>query len=172
MRGSMIPATGFLRVLFFLLPWWLTACGGNDVAQIEWMIPMQPSQDQHSTSSLDGEVPTWAVHRGMAADLMLLHKRQARHWRYHVTEENPLHRDALRIELLGVSQHLRIGPDGYFEDEAIDNPAAYVRILKQGHTVYQGWLYQNFPELFGLDDPDWQVWLRGVQLPTQARSAS
>lgn len=140
----------------------LASCENDNVTQIEWMIPMQPSNDQHTTSALDESVPDWAKKESMSADIVLLSKNRAQTWRYHMTQDVVVRHRNISIELLGVSQHLRISKDGYIEDENVQNPAAFVRVFKHDHIVYQGWLYQAFPELFGLEDPEWQIWLKHI----------
>ncbi len=148
----------------------LAGCDNDDVTQIEWMIPMQPAQDHHSTSALARQVPTWAVHEGMSADISLLNKHKARRWDYHLTTENPVKRGDMTIELLGVAHGLRVDKDGYREDDDVDNPAAWLRIMKKGHIIHEGWMYQKFPELFGLDDPEWWISVRAVQQAPANRS--
>ncbi len=142
----------------------LSSCENDNVTQIEWMIPMQPSNDRHTTSSLDQAMPDWANKEGMSVELMLLSKSLAKTWSYSIKKGVVIRHRDLSIELLGVSQHLRVSKDGYIEDPSVDNPAAFVRIFKgkSHHIVYEGWLYQEFPELFGLEDPEWQLWLKHV----------
>ncbi|MDQ6975260.1 MAG: DUF2155 domain-containing protein [Mariprofundaceae bacterium] len=155
---SFLGRTIFLFFALFLL----SSCENDNVTQIEWMIPMQPSNDQHTTSALDKTMPDWAEKEGMAIDIMLLSKSRAQTWSYHLTKDVSVKHRNLTIELLGVSQYLRVGAAGYIEDQSVNNPAAFVRIFKHEHIVYEGWLYQEFPELFGLEDPEWQVWLKHV----------
>ena len=50
----------------------------------------------------------------------------------------------------------------FIEDENVHNPAAFVELTYKGELVYRGWLYQEFPELFGPDTPGWKLWLKAV----------
>jgi hypothetical protein len=141
----------------------LSACENDNPTQIEWMIPMQPSNDKHTNTSLTQAVPEWAVKEGMAVDVIILSKFRAQRWNYHLGSDTVIHHRGLTVELLGISQHLRIGKQGYIEDAKVNNPAAFIRVLKHDHLIYQGWIYQEFPELFGLEDPEWQIWLKHVE---------
>ncbi len=131
---------------------------------------MQPSQDDHSSSTLADQVPAWAVHEGMSVDISLLSKHKARRWDYHLDADTVVKRDDMTIELLGVTHGLRVDKNGYREDDDVDNPAAWLRIMKKGHIIYEGWMYQKFPELFGLDDPEWWISIRAVQQVPANRS--
>jgi len=141
----------------------LNACENDNLTRIEWMIPMQPSNDKHTNTSLDKEVPTWSIKKGMAVDIIILSKYRAQRWDYHLNSDTIIHHRDLTIELLGTSQHLRVDKQGYLEDSTVNNPAAFIRVLKQDLPVYQGWIYQEFPELFGLEDPEWQIWLKQAE---------
>jgi hypothetical protein len=68
------------------------------------------------------------------------------------------------IRLLGLASGLRVKDGAFLNDENVDNAAALVEIRRNGKMVYSGWLYEKFPELFGIDDPEWKVWLKGITL--------
>jgi len=57
---------------------------------------------------------------------------------------------------------LRLKSGSYIEDENVHNPAAFVEISREDRQVYRGWLYQEFPELFGPDMENWKLSLRGL----------
>lgn len=45
-----------------------------------------------------------------------------------------------------------------------DNPGAKVKIYKAGAVIFDGWLFQNFPEMHGLEDPEYSVVMVGSVL--------
>lgn len=153
----------FYLILIALSSMIITGCENKNSTQIEWMIPIEPSSDSHTMNTVNQEVPAWAKKPGMAADIILLSKNRAQTWNFHLTAEKIVHHRDVDIELLGTSQHLRFGKNGYIEDPKVINPAAFIRVFKQQHIIYQGWIYRDFPELFGLEDPEWQVWLKHTE---------
>lgn len=42
-----------------------------------------------------------------------------------------------------------------------NNPAAKVSIFKAGNQVFDGWLFQHYPEMHNYDDDTWQILLVG-----------
>jgi len=161
MFGTALRRSFLLLLPFFAL--FLHGCENDNLTQIEWMIPMQPSNDKHTNTNVNQEPPAWSIKKGMAADIIILSTHRAQRWDYHLDSDSIVHHRDLTIELLGTAQHLRVGKQGYIEDNTVDNPAAFIRVLKQDHPVYQGWIYQEFPELFGLEDPEWQIWLKHAE---------
>jgi hypothetical protein len=144
-----------------LLP--LAACEQQKPEQIQWQLPLEAPADPHSSNRLI-DVPDWAASRPGQAELVWLQKTTTRV--HHVTLALG-GRTSLQdwdIRLLGLASGLRIKNKAFLNDENVDNAAALVEISRNGKIVYRGWLYEKFPELFGLDDPEWKVWLKGITL--------
>lgn len=141
----------------------LSACEQQKPEQIQWQLPLDVPADPHS-SNQNVTVPDWAVARQGEAELVWLQKNTT-----HITHSKLAlgGRTTVQdwdIRLLGLASGLRVKNKAFLNDANVDNAAALVEISRNGKTVYRGWLYEKFPELFGLDDPEWKVWLKGITL--------
>jgi len=140
----------------------LSACEQQKPEQIQWQLPLEVPADPHSSSSQSVPVPDWAVARPGKADLVWLQKTTT-----HVTHSKlalggMATVQGWHVRLLGLASGLRVKNKAFLNDKNVDNAAALVEISRDGKIVYRGWLFEKFPELFGLDDPEWKVWLKGI----------
>ena len=140
-----------------------TACE-QQTEQIEWQMPLEAPEDPHGGQQAYVEIPDWATVRLGEAELAWLNKH---------TTKTQISRTALGgvskvgdwdVRLLGLASGLRVKNGAFLNDENVDNPAAFVEISLRGKVKYRGWLYEKFPEMFGMDDPDWKVWLKGISI--------
>jgi hypothetical protein len=147
-------------VLFVLV---VAGCGQSEQQQIKWQLPLAAPTDPHSATA-DQPLPPWAGQNLGSADLMLLQKDTAR--RFDVPLESGKDSDFkdLHLRLLGLADGLRLKSGSYIDDKNVHNPAAFVEISRSDKLIYRGWLYQEFPELFGPDMENWKIWLRGVTI--------
>jgi len=141
----------------------LSACEQQKPEQIQWQLPLDVPVDPHN-SSQNVPIPGWAVTRQGEAEFVWLQKTTTRvsHSKLALGGRTTVH--GWDIRLLGLASGLRIKNKAFLNDENVDNAAALVEISRDGKTTYRGWLYEKFPELFGLDDPEWKVWLKGITL--------
>ncbi len=161
--------------LFLLLPVALAGCGDNagKASHIEWQIPLETHDDAHGAASpLNASLPDWAAARSGEAELVWLHKPTARTWRVRVRTGEPLHWKDWEIRLLGLSPGLQVRGGAFIEAKDVDNAAAFVAVARKGREVWRGWLYAGFPELFGFDDPEWKLWLKGITIRPAAGEAA
>ena len=151
-----------LVMFAFFMALSLAGCG-PDEAEIEWQLPLEKGPDPHSGNIVD-PLPKWAMAQHGTAHLIWLEKSTTR--RHHITMElgEAAKLAGWDIRLLGLASGLRIYNNTFLNDKNVDNPAAFVEISKGDQGHYRGWLYQEFPELFGMDDPGWKVWLKGITL--------
>ncbi|RMH60532.1 MAG: DUF2155 domain-containing protein [Zetaproteobacteria bacterium] len=141
----------------------LFGCDEQPERKIKWHEPLATGNDPHAT--IHADLPDWASKRKGFADLVWLDKSTARTYRYHVPTGEAVKMQGFVVRVLGLASGLRNTSSGTFlDDENVDNPAAFVEISQQGKLRYRGWLYVKFPELFGMDDPLWKVWLEGIKL--------
>jgi len=141
----------------------LSACEQQKPEQIQWQLPLEAPADPHS-SSQNVSIPDWAVARQGEAELVWLQKTTTRVTHAKLALGSRTMVDDWDIRLLGLASGLRIKNKAFLNDENMDNAAALVEISRDGKVIYRGWLYEKFPELFGLDDPEWKVWLKGITL--------
>jgi len=59
----------------------------------------------------------------------------------------------------------------FLNDQNVDNPAALVEIRQDDKLIYRGWLYEKFPELFGMDNSEWKVWLKSITIRPASQEA-
>jgi len=139
----------------------LSACEQQKSEQIQWQLPLEAPADPHN-SSQNVTVPDWAVARPGEAELVWLQKNTTRvtHTRLALGGRTTV--QDWDIRLLGLATGLRVKNKAFLNDENVDNAAALVEISRNSKVIYRGWLYEKFPELFGLDDPEWKVWLKGI----------
>jgi len=148
-------------VLFAVVLLMLSACEQKQSEQIEWQLPLQAEQDQHGTQVHDA-VPDWAVTVAGEAELIWLEKSTTKKTSTLVTLGSAAEVEGWDVQLLGLASGLRVENNTFLNDENVHNPAAFVQISRDGKTYYRGWLYEEFPELFGMDNPLWKVWLKGI----------
>jgi len=141
----------------------LSSCEQQKPEQIHWQLPLEAPADPHR-SNQDVSVPDWAVSRQGEAELVWLEKNTTRITHIKLALGGSTSVQDWNIRLLGLASGLRVKNKAFLNDKNVDNAAALVEISRNGKTVYRGWLYEKFPELFGLDDPEWKVWLKGITL--------
>ncbi|MDX8402759.1 MAG: DUF2155 domain-containing protein [Mariprofundaceae bacterium] len=153
---------------------WGTACDNGQRAQrIEWQIPLESPQDAHgATAALNATLPEWAAAREGEAELVWLHKPTARVFHLRASSGRPLRWKGWEIRLQGLSPSLQVQNGAFIEAENVDNAAAFVELVRDGRTAWRGWLYAGFPELFGLDDPEWKLWLKDIIIRPAAGKAA
>jgi len=149
----------------------LSACEEEKSSKIEWQLPLEAPEDLHGGIQ-DMMVPEWAAAAEGDAELVWLQKSTTKLFPVRIAQHATLKVEGWDIELLGLANGLRIQNNAFLNDENVDNPAAFVRISRDGTQVYSGWLYAKFPELFGLDDPEWKVWLKGVNVRAPSEEGS
>ncbi len=139
----------------------LSACEQQKPEQIQWQLPLEAPADPHS-SNQNAAIPDWAVARQGEAELVWLQKTTTRVTHTKLTLGGVATIQDWHVRLLGLASGLKVKNKAFLNDENVDNAAALVEISRNGKTVYRGWLFEKFPELFGLDDPEWKVWLKGI----------
>jgi len=141
----------------------LSGCEQEKGSEIEWQLPLEKPQDLHGGQSSDA-VPDWAVAQPGDAEFIWLEKATTHRHSTHVALSGAAVLKGWEIRLLGLASGLRVENKTFLNDESVHNPAAFVEISRDGKMHYRGWLYQQFPELFGMDNPEWKVWLKGITL--------
>lgn len=153
--------------MFALLPLLLSLLPGCDQEApqpIQWQLPLSPPSDPHR-GTRDATPPAWAAAHSGEITLRLLSSATARQHRLRIPMGGAVELEGLSIRLLGLAGGLRIHSDGrMFDDPATDNPAAFLRIDKEGRIRFSGWLYQRFPEMFTPDIPGWKFFLDNVSI--------
>jgi len=140
----------------------LSACGGDERETIQWQLPLTAPEDPHGMQDDQEVLPEWVTGNKGTAKLEFLQTGTARTYDVEViSDDRKLFLD-WDIVLLGLSNGLRTQNGSFIEDENVHNPAAFVELAYKGTPVYRGWIYQEFPELFGPDIPGWKLWLKGV----------
>ncbi|RMG91002.1 MAG: DUF2155 domain-containing protein [Zetaproteobacteria bacterium] len=143
----------------------LTGCEDKQPKQIHWQLQLEADEDPHGAGVDQGDVPDWAARRTGVATLVWLEKATARVKTMEVDTGQQAEMEGFQVRLLGLASGLRVDTSGTFlDDENVDNPAAFVEIRRGGQLVYRGWLYVKFPELFGMDDSGWKIWLKAIRL--------
>ncbi|MDT8376420.1 MAG: DUF2155 domain-containing protein [Mariprofundaceae bacterium] len=140
----------------------LSGCGDDDRETIKWQLPLTAPDDPHGGQIDQRVLPEWASAVEGIASLMFLQTTTARSFDVEVAmgEKTMLH--DWDVTLLGLARGLRTQAGAFIDDENVHNPAAFVELTYKGELVYRGWLYQEFPELFGPDTPGWKLWLKAV----------
>ncbi len=142
----------------------LTACENEKSKEIEWQLPLSVSDDPHATTA-GNELPEWATITEGKAKIFFLQKSTAEVLSVEVAKGNTSRLEDWSIELLGLAKGLRVKGHALIDDKSVLNPAVFVRISLKKEVMYEGWLYQDFPELFGIDNSDWKVWVQDVTMP-------
>ncbi|MBL1352518.1 MAG: DUF2155 domain-containing protein [Zetaproteobacteria bacterium] len=143
----------------------LCFCSGCDKTQthesIHWQLPLQSSDDSHSQNH-ESVLPEWASSESGSIVLTFLHRNTGKVTEIPLNKGDDVSFGEWHVRLLGLAKGLRIQSGQMIDDETVGNPAAFVELKLNGHIMYKGWLYLGFPELFGLDNPHWKVWLKDV----------
>ena len=139
----------------------ISGCEQEKASQIEWQLPLEKPEDLHAGQNHEA-VPEWAVSRNGHAEFIWLDKATTRQHSTVVALGGAAELNGWDIRLLGLASGLRVQNRAFLNDENVHNPAAFVEISKDGKGYYRGWLYEKFPELFGMDDSGWKVWLKGI----------
>jgi len=150
-----------VAVLVATAPLLLGGCDDEKTSQIDWQLPLAAPEDPHGASA-DQALPQWAGLAMGSAELVLLQKNTAR--RFTLKLESGVETDfqGMHFRLLGLAEGLRLKSGSYIEDKNVHNPAAFVEISRDDRQIYRGWLYQEFPELFGPDMENWKLWLHAI----------
>jgi len=144
-------------VLFFC-----SSCEKTDKHEsIHWQLPLQSSNDLHASQNNE-ELPQWAASEDGHVILRFLHRNTAEVTEIPLSLGDDVIFSSWHVRLLGLARGLRIESGHMIDDAKVDNPAAFVELSLHQQLMYRGWLYLDFPELFGLDNPHWKVWLKDV----------
>ncbi len=157
----------FMLVFCCLL---VVGCEQQQSEQIAWRLPLSAPSDPHG-ATVQQNLPTWIANQMGHASLMLLQKSTT-----HIT---PIDLDMggefqvgdIHLKLLGLVSGLRLQAGSYIDDKNVHNPAAFVEVTQAGKMIYRGWLYQEFPELFGPDMRDWKLWLKSISIQSLEEDA-
>lgn len=142
-----------------------SACEQQGPEEISWQLPLSAPEDPHRSDVLQ-VMPDWAASAVGSVDIALLEKNTARLYKANLAVKGETKLLNTEIKVLGAAAGLRLKSGSYINDEKVDNPAVFVEVSEQGKMVYQGWLYKNFPELFGPDSAEWKLWLEDLHLET------
>ncbi|MDQ7004190.1 MAG: DUF2155 domain-containing protein [Ghiorsea sp.] len=146
----------------------LTSCDGEKSKEIAWQLPLSVPDDPHAATA-GHKLPDWATKIEGKVKIVFLQKSTTRLFAVEVEKGNTQTSGDWQVMLLGLAEGLRIKGHTLINDENVANPAAYVRLTLSGEKMYEGWLYRDFPELFGMDNLDWKVWLEDVTMPPSSR---
>ncbi len=160
MLGRIIFALAFLALV--------SGCEVEQSKEIEWQLPLSVPDDPHAATT-GNTLPKWATLIEGSASLVFLHKSTTRLSQIELENGNKAKLGDWYIELLGLASGLRVKGHTFINDEAIANPAAFVRLSLVNKVVYEGWLYQEFPELFGMDNLYWKVWVKDITMPPSSQ---
>jgi len=166
MMLSLLGIAGHFKNLCFVLlvvstPMLLNGCSDERTSQIDWQLPLAAPNDPHGASA-NQMLPQWAELAVGSAELVLLQKDTARLFAVKLESGLEVDFQDMHFRLLGLANGLRMKSGSYIDDKNVYNPAAFVEVSREGRQIYRGWLYQEFPELFGPDMEDWKLWLRGL----------
>jgi len=160
-------------VAVVLLGGLLSGCDSRQqVDQIEWQLPLEAPSDPHGTQMDAHALPEWASQRQGTAEIVWLQKSTTRVFTVKMAMGEQAEVEGWKIRLLGLAEGLRIQSGAFLDDPNVHNAAAFVEISRDGNVAYRGWLYEEFPELFGLDDPEWKVWLKTISVQPASQEAN
>jgi hypothetical protein len=128
----------------------MAACGKDDDEQIQWQLPLTVPPDPHG-SEISDALPEWAQQAAGAAHIEALAKDEARSNSMQIAMGDSASAFGINIELLGLARGLRMKSGAYIDDTNVHNPAAFIEVKEDDAVLYRGWLYQEFPEMFGPD---------------------
>ncbi len=164
-KKSVLSLLGGNIVMALLLSLFLlSGCDSNDKATIQWQLPLTAPDDPHGEQKDQTVLPEWATAVEGDASLMFLQTSTARIFHLDVTNHEKKMFQDWDINLLGLANGLRTKSGAFIDDENVHNPAAFVELHYKGDLIYRGWLYQEFPELFGPDTPGWKLWLKAISV--------
>jgi hypothetical protein len=149
----------------------VTGCEQEQVEQIQWQLPLGAPEDPHGSKHSVSTVPYWATVRHGEAEVVWLEKNTTLKMSTKTALGGTSHLEDWSIRLLGLATGLRVKDGAFLNDENVDNAAALVEIRHNDDLMYRGWLYEKFPELFSMDDPEWKVWLKGITLRPASKKA-
>ncbi len=159
----------FLKTLLGLsLAVFLSACDGEKTQEIEWQLPLSVPTDPHASAKAK-QLPDWAMNNQGNATVVVLNKATTRIFEVNVQNGSEKKTNDWSIQLQGLAQGLRIKDNTLINDTSISNPAAFVALYYRDTLMYEGWLYQDFPELFGMDNSHWKVWIKDVTMPPSSQ---
>jgi len=159
----------FGRALLMLsLTIMLAACDGEKSKEIVWQLPLSVPHDPHA-SGKGNQLPEWATLVQGSVNIVFLQKSTARTFAVDVTNGDEVGLQHWQLHLQGIAYGLRIKDNVFINDATVDNPAAFVSLYRDGALEYEGWLYKDFPELFGIDNSDWKIWLNEVSMPPSSQ---
>jgi len=146
----------------------ITACDGEKSREIEWQLPLSVPEDPHG-SHQGKQLPEWAMNISGKAKIMFLKKSTARTFAVALNNGDEVVEGDWRVHVQGIAFGLRLQGNTFINDDKVHNPAAFVALYQGQILMYEGWLYQDFPELFGMDNSDWKVWLEEVTMPQSSQ---
>ncbi len=161
----------FLRFGLVFCILFLGACKQQEAKQIQWQLPLSAPTDPHGVQSKQ-VLPDWAAKQKGRASLELLQKSTSRIFSLDLASGDKMNLNRIQIRLLGLAHGLRIKSGSYIDDKNVHNPAAFVQVSLTDRIIYRGWVYQEFPELFGPDMADWKLTLRGTSIETAVEKVS
>jgi hypothetical protein len=148
-------------------------CEQQQIEQIQWQMPLGAPEDPHGSShSVSSTVPYWATVRQGDAEVVWLQKNTTLKMSTKTALGGVSHVEGWNIRLLVLATGLSVKDKAFLNDKNVDNAAALVEIRHGGKIMYRGWLYEKFPELFSMDDPEWKVWLKGITLRPASKKES
>ena len=157
------PSLSAMLVLSVLLLGLLGGCSSENEREIQWQLPLEAPEDPHGAEK-GANLPVWAESRQGEVNLVLLQKSSTKTFKMHLKSGGSAEMQGWQVRLLGLASGLRIKSGAFLDDPNVDNAAAFVEISRDGEVAYRGWLYEKFPELFGLDDPEWKVWANAISV--------
>jgi len=149
----------------------MVSCGQQKSEQIEWQLPLSAPSDPHG-ARVEQDLPGWAAGQTGHASLMLLQESTTRITPVELDMGGKYETGDIHLNLLGLANGLRLQAGSYIDDKNVHNPAAFVEISLAGKMIYRGWLYQEFPELFGPDMADWKLWLKSINIQSPVEDTS
>lgn len=75
------------------------------------------------------------------------------------TQRTAIEGTPLSIEVLSYFPFFKMVDNGGYANVSMDeeNPGSKVKIYKDGKEIFNGWLFQKFPGMHGLDDADYDI---------------
>ncbi|MDQ6970490.1 MAG: DUF2155 domain-containing protein [Mariprofundus sp.] len=148
-----------------------TGCEQKQPDKIQWQLPLEAPYDPHGAQQNISTVPPWAVSQQGEAEIVWLQKNTSKIFTRNIALGGATRIQNWDIQLLGLASGLRLKNKAFLNDQNVDNPAALVDIRQGNKLIYRGWLYEKFPELFGIDNPEWKVWLKSITLRPASQEA-
>jgi len=147
--------------LIFMVVFLCSGCSDTKNNSIHWQLPLPAPTDLHRVKGME-ELPDWAAHIEGEATLVFLHRNTAQISEVSILKGEGVGFKDWHVRVLGLAQGLRVQSGSLLNDLTVHNAASFVELSQGGIVMYRGWMYQEFPELFGLDNSNWKVWLKGV----------